>query len=303
MRFTIYQQSAIGSRKVNQDRVGYSYSRNSLIMVVCDGMGGHAQGEVAAEIAVETICRRFQQEARTRVRDVPEFLVNVLNAAHRAIVAHAVERDLLECPRTTAVICLVQNGKAFWAHVGDSRLYQFRNGKLIAQTFDHSKVQQMIDQGLLTEAQAAIHPDRNKVYSCLGGVLPPQIGVSNEVEMQIGDNIIMSTDGFWAQIPIPHLGMQLFKRKGDIMGIVPEMITEAEKRADGMSDNISVVAMTWAEQEEESGGGSPSEFTTQTTTTTLTKTQRLAILQDDVTEQDIEKAINEIQNAIKRVSK
>jgi PPM family protein phosphatase len=300
MRFTIYQQSAIGSRKVNQDRVGYSYSRNAMVMVVCDGMGGHAQGEVAAEIAVETICRRFQQEARTRIRDVAEFLQNVLNAAHRAIVAHAVERDLLECPRTTAVVCLVQNGRACWAHAGDSRLYIFRNGKLAGQTFDHSKVQQLIDQGLLTEEQAAIHPDRNKVYSCLGGVLPPTINVSEETDLEIGDNVLLSTDGFWSQVPIPELGTTLFRRKGDIMGCVPEWIAEAERRSEGMSDNISVVAMTWAAQEDEREVGLPSEFTTQTTTTTLTKTQRLQILQEDVTEQDIEAAINEIQNAIKK---
>jgi PPM family protein phosphatase len=304
MRFTIYQQSAIGSRKVNQDRVGYSYSRNAMIMVVCDGMGGHAQGEVAAEIAVETICRRFQQEARNRIRDASDFLQSVLSAAHRAIVAHAVERDLLECPRTTAVVCLVQNGRACWAHAGDSRLYLYRGGKLVAQTFDHSKVQQMIDQGLLTEEQAGLHPDRNKVYSCLGGVLPPTINVSSDYDLQIGDNLVLSTDGFWSQIPIIEMGTTLFRRKGDIMGCVPEWIAEAERRAEGTSDNISVVAMTWAEQDGlEKEAGPPSEFTTQTTTTTLTKTQRLAILQDDVTEQDIEAAINEIQNAIKKVSK
>lgn len=305
MRFTIYQQSALGDRKVNQDRVGYSYSRNSLIMVVADGMGGHAMGEVAAEIAVETITRRFQQEARVgRIKNPAEFLENVLNAGHRAIVAHAVDRDLLECPRTTCVACIVQRGKAYWAHAGDSRLYLFREGKLVTQTNDHSKVQQMIDQGQLTPEAAATHPDRNKVYSCLGGVLPPTINVSGETALQSGDAFMLSTDGFWAQIPIPMLGMLLVKRQGDIMALVPDLIVEAERRSEGLADNISVVAMTWHDDEEALAAPTTSldDFTTQTTTNTLTRTQRMSVL-EDVTEEDIEKAIAEIQTAIKRVAR
>lgn len=304
MRFAIYQQSAIGSRKVNQDRVGYSFSKNALVMVVADGMGGHAQGEVAAEIAVETITRRFQQEGRIRIKSPPEFLLASVNAAHRAIVAHAVDRDLLECPRTTCVVCLVQNGRAWWAHSGDSRLYFFREGRLLRQTSDHSRVQQMIDQGLLTVEGAATHPERNKVYSCLGGVLPPQITVSDDIQIKPGDTVLISSDGFWSQIPSSHLGQLLLKR--DIISLVPDLIIEAERRAQGQSDNISVVAMTWAEQDDETDDAIPTfasrppgDFTTQTSTSTLTRTQRLAII-DDVTDEDIEKAIQEIQSAIKK---
>jgi serine/threonine protein phosphatase PrpC len=302
MRFAIYQQSAIGSRKTNQDRVGYSYSKNALVMVVADGMGGHAQGEVAAEIAVETITRRFQQEARSRIKSPPDFLLSCIVAAHRAIVSHAVERDLLECPRTTCVVCLVQNGKAFWAHSGDSRLYYYHDGKLLRQTSDHSRVQQMIDQGLLTAEAAATHPERNKVYSCLGGVLQPQITVSDEMQMRPGDTVVMSTDGFWSQIPAATIGQMLQRR--DIIGLIPELIIEAEKRAQGNSDNISAVAMTWGEQDEDEPlAVKPlEEFTTQTTTTTLTRSQRLALI-DEVTDDDIAKAIEEIQAAIKKVAK
>src|SRR6478735_8081642 len=106
MRFTIFQDSQIGDRKTNEDRVAYSYSRDVLLMAIADGMGGHLQGEVAAEIAVSEITRRFQQEARNKLKRPFDFLVSSIQTAHRAVVSHAVEKNLLECPRTTCVVCI-----------------------------------------------------------------------------------------------------------------------------------------------------------------------------------------------------
>jgi serine/threonine protein phosphatase PrpC len=211
MRFTIFQDSRQGDRKGNEDRVGYSYSRDVLLMTIADGMGGHADGEVAAEIAITEITRRFQQEARNKLRKPLEFLVSAIQSAHRAIVSHAVAHNLLECPRTTIVACVVQNGSAFWAHAGDSRLYILRRGNVVAATQDHSRVQLMIDAGEITEEMAARHPERNKIFSCLGGVVPPQIATGRELPLETGDTIILSTDGFWSQIPANILGSMLRK--------------------------------------------------------------------------------------------
>jgi serine/threonine protein phosphatase PrpC len=216
MRFIIFQDSLVGDRTGNEDRVGYAYAKDTLLMVIADGMGGHEKGEVAAEIAVQEITRRFKQEARARLRRPFEFLVTSIQAAHRAIVAHADQHNLLECPRTTCVACVVQNGYAYWAHAGDSRLYVLRGGRLLAQTQDHSKVQQMIDAGQITPEQAARHPDRNKIFSCLGGVVPPHIDMSREIRLETGDTILLSTDGFWAQIPPGHAGADAHQAGGDL---------------------------------------------------------------------------------------
>ncbi len=300
MRFTIFQDSHQGDRKGNEDRVGYSYSRNVLLMVIADGMGGHMQGEVAAEIAVAEITRRFQQEARNKLRKPSEFLVAAINAAHRAIVSHAVEKSLLECPRTTCVACVVQDGRANWAHAGDSRLYVLRGGNLVAATQDHSRVQQLIESGVLTPEMAASHPDRNKIYSCLGGVVPPQISVGREFALQTGDTILLSTDGFWAHIPPSLIGSLL--RKQDVVGLVPGLITEAHRRAKGESDNISVVAMTWESQDdprvEDTQSMAEEQFTTASNST---QELDVPVAHDEVTEEDIERAIAEIQDAIRKV--
>jgi PPM family protein phosphatase len=304
MRFTIFQDSKVGDRKGNEDRVAYTFSREVLLMVIADGMGGHLQGEVAAEIAVSEITRRFQQEARHKLRKPFDFLVSSIQSAHRAIVSHAVGENLLECPRTTCVVCIVQDGYAYWAHAGDSRLYILRNGAVVVQTSDHSKVQQMIDAGTLTPEAAARHPDRNKIFSCLGGVVPPHIDIGRQFRLEVGDTIVLSTDGFWAQIPPQVLGSMA--KKQPITTLMPGLMNEAHRRAQGESDNISVVAVTWENQEDDNVPDTANledeQFATSTSTNTtepLDKAGGTSL--DDVTDDDIERAIAEIQSAIRKV--
>ena len=300
MRFTIFQDSHIGGRKVNQDRLAYSYSKDVLLLVIADGMGGHARGEIAAEITVNTITHRFQQEARTTLRKPLEFLKGAFNAAHRAILAFADEHDMLECPRTTCVACVIQDGKAWWAHSGDSRLYVLRRGKLAATTLDHSRVQQLIDSGMITAEAAETHPDRNKIYNCLGGVLLPEVTLSDEWALEVGDNVVLSTDGFWTQIPVTQLAAKL---EGDsILTLMPTLLEKAEARAGSEADNLSVVALTWERQDE---GDVPA----QTVTSTIpldgfhTQTSMGDAPHESVSDEEIERAIAEIQHAIKKVTK
>ncbi len=302
MRFTIFQESHIGGRKVNQDRLAYSYSKDVLLMIIADGMGGHAHGEIAAEIAVNTVNNRFQVEARTALRRPKEFLETAIHSAHRAIVAFADKNDMLECPRTTIVAVVVQNGKAVWAHVGDSRLYLFRDGRLATATSDHSRVQQMIDAGVITAAQAAVHPERNKIYNCLGGVLPPTITHSEEWNMHVGDSIWISTDGFWGPLSTDAIGTRA--RNTDVLSLVPELMKEAERIAGEESDNLSVVALKWEKQDE----GEPASSMTVTEpiegfATSAKTVQQTEGLKDDISDDEIEKAIAEIQKAIKNVGR
>jgi len=300
MRFTIFQDSQQGDRQGNEDRVGYSYSRDVLLMTIADGMGGHIDGEVAAEIAVSEITKRFQHEARNKLRKPAEFLVSAIQSAHRAIVSHAVEHNLLECPRTTVVACIVQNGSAYWAHAGDSRLHVLRRGEVAAVTQDHSRVQMMIDAGEITQEAAGRHPERNKIFSCLGGVVPPQIASSKEFPLQTGDTILLSTDGFWAQIPGNILANML--RKQTVVELMPGLLNEAHRRAKGESDNITVVAMTWENQDDarvaDTASMDQEEFATSSNTT---EQMDFPGTTDDVTDEDIERAINEIQTAIRKV--
>src|SRR4029453_2889454 len=144
MRFTIFQESRKGQRKVNQDRIAYTFSRDALLLVVADGMGGPAgggRGEPPAQLAVRLSTELFQQEPKPVLKNPLKFLQDTMVRAHAALGSYANQFSILENPATPSVICTVRAGHAYWGHVGDSRLYLFRQGGLIGATKDHSKVQ------------------------------------------------------------------------------------------------------------------------------------------------------------------
>jgi len=117
-----------------------------------------------------------------------------------ALLLYSSQFSMLETPRTTCVACIIQSNYAYWAHVGDSRLYLFRQGGLIGRTKDHSKVQYLLDQGIIGAHEVADHPDRNKIFSCLGGVVPPQIATGREFALETGE---FERVGSWVHSSFP----------------------------------------------------------------------------------------------------
>jgi PPM family protein phosphatase len=301
MKFSIYQDSRKGARASNQDRAGYSYTRDALLMTVADGMGGHLHGDVASHITVQYLSEAFQREARPKLADPFLFLLKNIVNAHHAILAYAEARGLLETPRTTCVACVVQDSVAYWGHVGDSRLYHVRDGRIFAQTKDHSRVQMLVDTGRIREEAIAAHPDRNKIFNCLGSMLPPQVDLSRKTVLQPGDTLLLCSDGFWGPLSGRMIGAAL--AGGDIMRAVPELLDAAELRAGRECDNLSVVAMTWADTRE--GGAqqvSTADFGPSTFTTKLEEFGTSGSEFTELSEAEIERAIAEIRNAIRRQS-
>ena len=303
MRFTIFQDSRKGSRSVNQDRIAYTYGRDTLLLVVADGMGGHAGGEIAAQIAVRLFIERFQQEAKPILKNPLTFLHESMVKAHAALGSYSAQFSMLETPRTTCVACIVQAGHAHWAHVGDSRLFLYRQGVLLSQTRDHSKVQYLIDQGLIGPDEAAAHPDRNKIYSCLGGLVNPVIDLSNRTPLRDGDIIVMCTDGLWGSIGSEEMATWLTSTP--ILKSAPEMIREAERRGGAEGDNLSAIVVRWGPEtliDEPSTTITETldlgEFETQLDST-LTLTDRKGT-DRDLSDDEIERAIDEIQTTIHR---
>jgi serine/threonine protein phosphatase PrpC len=214
-------------------------------------MGGHAHGDVAAQVAVDCLGSAFRNEARPRIADPDTFLFRGVGRAH-AMIVHQAQRlglsaqDMSNSPRTTVVACLVQDGYAFWSFVGDSRLYVIRDGRVVTRTRDHTPVQMLIDAGRIREEAAATHPDRNKLLQCLGGPRPPRVEPTAHARLGEHDIVLLCSDGFWGPLTQRQLLAGLIGK--DMNKALPELIDLAETRAGARCDNISVLALEWHEQ-------------------------------------------------------
>ena len=303
MRVSVYQESHVGGRRNNQDRMGYCFTRDALLLVLADGMGGHIQGEMAATIALQTIGSLFQQQANPYVKKPEKFLEESFFAAHRELHRYRAINNLPETPRTTIVACLVQHNNAFWAHCGDSRLYWMRNGQILARTRDHSRIETLIAQGKVDPSERDTHPERNKLFNCLGAPNMPIVELSRRASLQPGDVLLLCSDGLWSVLPDHVLAQSL--QANTVVRAVPELLTNAVAIAGKNSDNVTALAMMWE------GGivdDSPNTITTNTlpvgSVTTTIQAPRADLENSDVfDDSEIEKAIAEIRSAIEKTSR
>ena len=205
-------------------------------------MGGHADGERAAEAARTVILSRLQGLPQPLL-DPLAFLHLGLGQAHSEIVALGTSLPLEQRPRATGALCLVQQGCAWWAHVGDSRIYHLRAGAVLTRTRDHSHVELLLQEGLISADQAQNHPMRNYVESCLGGdPLLPEMVIGRCVRLQPGDTLLVCTDGFWANLRDEDIAAALYS--GVPLATALYAIADfASRGAGAASDNTSAAAL------------------------------------------------------------
>jgi protein phosphatase len=303
MQFSVCQQSHIGGRKVNQDRMGYCFTRDALLLVLADGMGGHLRGEIAAAIATQALSKLFQQQASPYVKKPERFLQEALLQAHRDIMRYARDHRMPETPRTTVVACLVQHNTAVWAHCGDSRLYWLRRGQVVARTRDHSHIEHLIQIGRAEESERNTHPDRNKLYNCLGGSSEPRVELSRPVSLEPGDVLMLCSDGLWAMLPESEIVSQLSTRT--VVSAVPELVARGAAAGGAAADNTTALAIMW-----QGRAGDESVISTQmleadqvsSTIAASPEADEPAAPADVFDEAEIEKAIAEIREAIEKSS-
>jgi PPM family protein phosphatase len=307
MQFSVYQQSDIGGRKVNQDRMGYCYTREALLLVLADGMGGHLRGEVAATIAMQTMSALFKQQAAPIVKNPARFLEDACMKAHAEILRYAAERDLPDTPRTTLAACLVQHDCAVWAHCGDSRLYWLRRGQVLARTRDHSHIEFLIERGQADPSERSTHPDRNKLYNCLGAGTPPKVEIARHGSLQPGDVLMLCSDGLWSMLPDSEIAHRFAAQS--VASAVPDLIAMATAIAGPGSDNTTALAIAWQGAATAAAEGGETVVSTQMLADDEVNTSIAATpepLSEDVDvfdEDEIEKAIAEIRGAIEKSSK
>ncbi len=186
-----------GGRTYNEDACGHWHSQQHLCCVLADGAGGHGGGDIAARLAVQELIGRFSTEPTAHAQD----LDRLLRATNDVLISQRVPGTPRQDMHST-VVCLVLDflqHRALWAHAGDSRMYWFRQGRLVQRTLDHSLVQSLVDSGLVSAAELRSHPRRSELRSALGlapEVLEVSAGEGGEA-VQAGDVFLLCTDGMW----------------------------------------------------------------------------------------------------------
>lgn len=235
-----------GDRKEQQDRVSlfpHPQRPGMLMAVLADGMGGHSGGALAAEQVVHRARHNFADYA-PESESPREFLDSIVHEAHTAVklTRFTSEQD----PHTTAVVFLLAQGRAAWAHCGDSRIYHVRHGRLAVRSQDHSLVGEWVRQGRITQAQAETHPQRNILVSCLGAEQAPVIDHGEVDQLEAGDVFLLCSDGLWAYFPEDELVAILTRQSA--RQAAEELVAQARARGMGAGDNISLALVRLVER-------------------------------------------------------
>lgn len=241
MQYEIGRVSLLGNRKNNQDRLGVAESHGGVVLILGDGLGGKPGGELAAETLVKSVQHSLRHQIMP-VDDPDKLLEKLIIKAHYAVRSAGQKQNPPIEPGSTAVLCLIQNKKAWWAHVGDSRFYLFRDGLTIYRTQDDSYVEHLYQKGEISLEKRDGHPMRNYVTQCIGLMeTEPKVKVSKGVDLQVNDTLLLCSDGFWEPLDDAQIGANL--ADGNIKETINKLATRAEQNSYPKSDNTTALAM------------------------------------------------------------
>jgi serine/threonine protein phosphatase PrpC len=239
--------SNAGGREVNEDAIGYCSAGSFCCCVLSDGAGGHGSGDIAAQVVVRTVLEAFRETPGASA----ETVLQLLDAANRAVVAEQQKVEAQRDMRATVAILLLDlaNQSAIWGHVGDSRVYGFSHGNLCVQTRDHSVVQSMVDAGYLPPESVRTNPKRSVLTAAMGDAAGCSPAVAEAPLALTGDEVfLMCSDGFWEYVDESVLTAELGQ------AVAPEpwlRALEAEllRAARPDHDNYSAIAVWLSSQE------------------------------------------------------
>jgi serine/threonine protein phosphatase PrpC len=245
MQIEYAKVSALGDRSDNQDRAAVVVADDAALMLVFDGMGGHSDGARAAETGLKIVQDMFM-DATLPIFDPQGFLYTALARAHDEVVNLGKDVAVDFRPRATCAVCLVQEGGSFWAHIGDSRIYQVRNGNVLTRSRDHSHVEVLIQEGAITEEEALDHPMRNFVECCIGGDAPvPDMSITGRRKLCPGDVLLACSDGLWSGLGDVDMAHIAAPGENNLAQNLKELSIRALNANAPYSDNTTGTALRW----------------------------------------------------------
>jgi protein phosphatase len=169
-----------------------------------------------------------------------------LSKAHDEVVKIGVDLAVDFRPRATCAICLIQESGSWWAHIGDSRIYQLRNGQLITRSRDHSHVEVLIQEGAITEEEALGHPMRNFVECCIGGDAPvPEMSITRKKKLETGDVLLACSDGLWSGMNDDEIAEVATRTTMSLAENLKSLSMKALTMNAPYSDNTTATALLW----------------------------------------------------------
>lgn len=239
MNFIYTTVSKVGLiRTQNEDSIGVFKTDNGILAIVCDGLGGNNAGEVASQLSVDTIYQTFKDSDQA---DYSERIRESYEKANNAVYEKSSSDSELEGMSTTAEVLFLKDDKVYLGHIGDSRIYMFSNNKLEQVTKDHSFVQKLIDDGVLSVEEAFLHPNRNIITRAIGDGGPVEVDL-DKLDINSGTEyfFFVCTDGVTCTIENNELE-EIFKLS-DIHTISRRITSIVEER--GAPDNFSFIILS-----------------------------------------------------------
>ncbi len=231
-------------RDINEDDYyvsDYVSDAEAIYAVVADGMGGHSAGDVASSMAIHVACDYIEAnfDAQKGIDGIKELLKNAVVFANNAVFSSASTKDGLSGMGTTFTMCFLLGKSLIAAHVGDSRMYLMRQGKLKKLTRDHSLVEELVKSGSITELEAQKHPQKNVITRAVGAFAEVDADIFSE-ELKEGDIILLCTDGLTNEISEKKIHKTI-KEESSLMGAAQKLVFCAIDA--GGKDNITAVLL------------------------------------------------------------
>ncbi|MET0211340.1 MAG: protein phosphatase 2C domain-containing protein [Burkholderiaceae bacterium] len=241
MQLEISVLSNPGGRERNEDAYGFWTGSGCCFAIVSDGAGGHGGGDVASRLAVRIVLSGFQEHPTCTAKAIDDGL----HAAHRAILAQQPTKPELVAMRATATVLAIDTAHdtAVWGHVGDTRLYCFRDGAIVAQTKDHSVVQKLVDAGYLAQNAVRQSLERSKLFAALGHEEDVPVALHDTpFPLVAGDVFLLCTDGFWEYVDESTM-IAMLGRAATPAEWLESMVADVVSRGGREQDNFSALAI------------------------------------------------------------
>lgn len=296
MKYDLGKANRLGNRSSNQDRFAILERPGMVLLVLADGMGGHEGGLLAATTLVSKFTEAFRG-APAPLPDPAQFLRDVFTLAHHGVVNAGANQNPPINPRTTGVACVVQDGKVWWAHIGDSRFYLLRGGNVVERTRDHSHVETLLAEGKISEKRAKTHPQRNQITRCIGGnaMKTPEATLAGPTPLESTDVVMLCSDGLWGGLDDDVIAVELAEHR-PLAALADVLAGQAETNSYPKCDNVSVVALRWLER----NAHAVPHAETRQTKSPASNTQAFATQEVDAVVDEINQALQRAEEGLKR---